>query len=195
MSAPTRLPPCDLPRTVGSQRLQESVNNGHAIRNLPRAGAEMHLSVCRCEHAPPPEGLRSLGHLPPQEGRMDMRVRMRSVSRRFTVCAAVDPFEDVATLFDGFLLSAPLIPLLRVGLRRDCRLASPPLTPDFRRALSQSAGLKERAVSLGGEYIGVTGGSPLMRQRMSVRLAEVMSGGSTGKRTRVHVVHLGGFQS
>lgn len=39
------------------------------------------------------------------------------------------------------------------------------------------------------------GVSPLMRQRMSVRLAGVISGGSTRKRTRVHVVHLGGLQS
>ena len=134
MSAPTRLPPCGLLRTVGPQRLQRSVNNGHAIRNLPRGGAEMHLPVCGCEHAPPPEGLRSLGHLPPQEGRMDMRVRMRSVSRRLTVCAAADPFEDVATHFDGFLLSTPFIPLLLAGIggiadwpfRRRCRTTGVP---------------------------------------------------------------------
>ena len=169
MSAPTRLPPCGLLLTVGPQRLQKSVNNGHAIWTY-HGQVRKCTCPCGCEHAPPPQGLRSLGHLSPQEGRMDMRVRMRSVSRRLAVCAAADPFEDVAALFDGFLLPASLIPFLRVGLWRDCRLASPPLTPDFRRALSQSAGLKERAVSLGGEYIGVTGGSPLTRQCIIPRL-------------------------
>ena len=64
MSAPTRLPPCGLLLTVGPQRLQKSVNNGRAIRNLPRAGANMHLSVCRCEHAPPAQGLPSPRRLP-----------------------------------------------------------------------------------------------------------------------------------
>ncbi len=87
---------------------------------------------------------------------MDMRVRMRSVSRRLTVCAAADPFEDVATLFDGFLLSAPLIPLLRVGLRQDCRLASPPSMPESGVPRPVCAWESE-PTSLGGDYINANG--------------------------------------
>lgn len=108
MSTPTRLTSLRAAADRRTAAPAKECEQRTAIRNLPRAGAEMHLSVCGCEHAPPPEGLRSLGHLPPQEGRMDMRVRMRSVSHHLTVCAAAAPFEDVVTLFDGFLLSAPL---------------------------------------------------------------------------------------
>ena len=49
-----------------------------------------------------------------------MRARMRRPRRKVSRCsaeyAAADPLEDVVTLFEGLFLSAPFIPLLRVGL-------------------------------------------------------------------------------
>ena len=45
-----------------------------------------------------------------------MRSPRRSCARCLAVYVVGDPFEDVATLCDGLLLSVLLIPLLRVGL-------------------------------------------------------------------------------
>ena len=87
-----------------------------------------------------------------------MRARMRNpccnCARCVTVYATDDPFKDVVVLFDGFLLSALLTPLLRAGLGG---MQADPSAVAAKQlaAIDQSADLGERAISLGGHYSDV----------------------------------------
>ena len=112
----------------GDWSFDVSANSSTSLRTAADRWTAAPAKECEQRTGDPEPHMGRCGNAP-----VRMRVRTCSASRGLTKPAtpsAADPFEDVATLFDVFLLSAPLIPLLRVGLGGDCRLASLPLTPE-----------------------------------------------------------------
>ena len=117
-----------------------------------------------------------------------MRKPWRICSRCSVVYPGEVPLGDGETPGDGLSLTDLLIPLLLADIGGMHKPISPPLTPDVRRPLGQSADLGERAVSLGRGIHSCNrfihrcnrADSPLMRQRMILRLVWLDVAGGQG---------------
>ena len=87
-----------------------------------------------------------------------MRARIRSplriCSRCSDVYAAADPFEDVGTLLEGLFLSALLIRSSR-QVSAGLQIGLTAVAAGLPASMDQSAGLDERALSPGRDYIHV----------------------------------------